>query len=54
MFFLHENALKIRSPLTKKILYDVYSSDQGFLRYDKKGKKAFAPFAKYENKTNVI
>ncbi len=49
IFFLYENALKIRSPLTKKILYDVYSSDQGFLRYDNRRKKAFAPFAKYEN-----
>ncbi len=49
MFFLHENLLKIRSPQTKKILYDVYSSAQGFLRYGERGSKAFAPFAKYEN-----
>jgi len=49
MLFLYENALNIHSPFTKKTLYDVYSSGQGFLRYDKTGKKAFAPFAKYEN-----
>lgn len=49
MFFLYENALKIRSPKSKKILFDVYSSSQGFLRYDRGRRKAFAPFAKYEN-----
>ena len=49
MFFLHENALNIHSPITKKILYDVYSSKQGFLRYNEDGTKAFSPFAKYDN-----
>ncbi|MEP6465262.1 MAG: T9SS type A sorting domain-containing protein [Parafilimonas sp.] len=49
MFFLFENGLKIHSPFTKNILYDVYSSEQGFLRYDEDGQKAFAPFAKYDN-----
>src|SRR5678815_814682 len=49
MFFLYENALRIPSPSTKKILYDVYSSRQGFLRYDKAKKAAVAPFAAYEN-----
>ncbi len=49
IFFLNQNALKIQSPSTKKILYDVYSSAQGFLRYDETRKKAFAPFAEYDN-----
>lgn len=49
MFFLQENAGNILSSSSKKILYDVYSSKQGFLQYDKQGKKAFAPFAKYDN-----
>jgi len=49
MFFLNENPLKLRSPLTKKILYNVYSSAQGFLRYNKTRTTAFAPFARYEN-----
>jgi hypothetical protein len=49
MFFLYENTMKIHSPVTKNILYDVYSSEQGFLRYDEAGKKAFAPFANYDN-----
>lgn len=49
IFFLYENALKLRSPLTKNILYNVYSSAQGFLRYDETGTTAFAPFATYQN-----
>jgi hypothetical protein len=49
MFFLYENALRIPSPSTKKILFDVYSSKQGFLRYNKAKKAAVAPFAAYEN-----
>ncbi len=49
MFFLFENTRNIRSPQTKNILYDVYSSGQGFLKYDRTGTKAYAPFAKYEN-----
>lgn len=49
MFFLYENAMKIKSPLTKNILYDVYSSEQGFLKYSEDGTKAFAPYARYNN-----
>ena len=49
IFFLYENAQKLRSPITKNILFDVYSSAQGFLRYDEEGTTAYAPFAKYEN-----
>lgn len=49
MFFLYEHAGKLRSPRTKKILFDVYSSAQGFLQYDKARKKAFTPFAAYDN-----
>jgi len=54
MFFLYENALRIPSPSTKKILYDVYSSGQGFLRYDKAKKAAVAPFATYENPDKTL
>lgn len=49
MFFLAENSLKLHSPVTKKALYDVYSSAQGFLRYNKLRTAAQAPFANYEN-----
>ncbi|HET7896745.1 MAG TPA: hypothetical protein VFL47_03730, partial [Flavisolibacter sp.] len=40
---------RIASPCTRKILFDVYSSKQGFLRYNKAKKAAVAPFATYEN-----
>lgn len=49
MFFLYENAMKISSPFTKNILYDVYSSEQGFLKYDLENDEAYAPFANYKN-----
>jgi hypothetical protein len=54
MFFLNENGLNIHSPFTGKILYDVYGSDQGFLRYDRLAKVAWAPFAKYQNIQNDL
>ena len=49
MFFCVENALKLHSPSTKNILYDVYSSGQGFLKYDMKNNTASAPFVTYKN-----
>lgn len=49
MFFCFQNEMNLRSPLTKKILYDVYSSGQGFLRYNVKNNTASAPFAHYKN-----
>lgn len=48
IFFCKLNELLLRSPETKKILFDVYSSDQGFLRYDEKNDIASAPFANYK------
>ncbi|MBS1747484.1 MAG: T9SS type A sorting domain-containing protein [Bacteroidetes bacterium] len=51
MFFLNENADGLHSPVTKRLLYDVYSSRQGFLKYARDKQNAFAPFAKYDNQT---
>ena len=34
IFFCEPNRINLKSPFSKKILFDVYSSDQGFLRYD--------------------
>src|SRR6266487_4320688 len=48
MFFCEPNRINLKSPFTKKKLFDVYSSDQGFLRYDLKKDEAFAPFATYK------
>ncbi|HRI19626.1 MAG TPA: T9SS type A sorting domain-containing protein [Panacibacter sp.] len=48
IFFCEPNRINLRSPYTGKILFDVYSSDQGFLRYNLKRDIAYAPFAAYE------
>lgn len=49
VFFLLPNAKGIRSPKTKKVLYDVYSSSQGFLHYDLNKNKASAPFVNFSS-----
>lgn len=54
MFFCFENALNIKSPTSRRVLYDVYSSDQGFLRYDLGNNKASAPFASYSDIENNL
>ncbi len=48
LFFCFGNTINLRSPSSNNILYDVYSSDQGFLRYDFVTNKAYAPFASYD------
>src|SRR5690348_10673423 len=48
MFFCSPNSLNLKSPLTEKMLYDVYSSEQGFLRYDLNKNEARAPFVLYK------
>ncbi len=47
LFFCMPNELGITDPINKAILFDVYSSVQGFLQYDENLEKAIAPFAKY-------
>lgn len=47
IFFCRPNENHLISPETGKLLFDVYSSDQGFLRYDEKEDIAYAPFAYY-------
>ena len=54
MFFCLENALQMHSPFTKNILYDVYSSGQGFLKYDLENDEAYAPFADYKNISQTL
>ncbi len=49
VFFCLENALQMHSPFTKNILFDVYSSEQGFLKYDLGNDEAYAPFVHYKN-----
>lgn len=49
IFFCYPNQLSLTSPITKKLLLDVYSSKQGFLKYNLKKNEALAPFARYAN-----
>lgn len=48
IFFCEPNRKNAKSPFTKKVLFDVYSSDQGFFRYDLKRDQASAPFVRYK------
>lgn len=48
LFFCEPNRINLKSPFTERILFDVYSSKQGFLLYDLKNDEAFAPFAHYK------
>ena len=45
-FFLHPNALGLRSPKTKNLLYDVFASQQGFYQYNMQTKTASTVFDK--------
>ncbi|HSN61196.1 MAG TPA: hypothetical protein VLR49_09680, partial [Ferruginibacter sp.] len=49
VFFCSPNVLQIKNPETNNVLWDIYSSAQGFIKYDMKTKRADAPFARYEN-----
>lgn len=48
IFFCKPNNLHLKSPVSGKILWDVYSSKQGFLKYNLEEDIASAPFVKYE------
>ncbi len=47
IFFCYPNAVNLLSPVTDKLLFDVYSSSQGFFNYDLKKQSANAPFVRY-------
>ncbi len=48
IFFCSALKKSIVSPAGKKVLFDVYGSAQGFLRYDAEQDAAFAPFVSYK------
>ncbi|MES1226971.1 MAG: hypothetical protein ABUT20_66475, partial [Bacteroidota bacterium] len=48
-FFLYPNKINLKSPGSLQTLWDVYSSAQGFIRYDLNKETASAPFVKYKN-----
>jgi hypothetical protein len=54
VFFCFPNSIQLRSPQSKKTLFDVYSSAQGFLNYDLARNTASAPFEEYKDITNRL
>lgn len=47
IFTLEVNRANIKSPFTKTILLNAYSSSQGFFKYDLETKEAWCPFVHY-------
>ena len=54
LFFCFPNSIHLKNPATNYLLWDVYSSAQGFIRYDLNSKIADAPFAEYSNIKNKL
>jgi len=49
LFFCFPNTMNLRNPENQALLYDIYSSAQGYIRYDLDSKIADAPFISYKN-----
>jgi hypothetical protein len=54
LFYCSPNALGIQSPIDQTVLLDVYSSAQGFIKYDVYNQTASSPFKKYSNITSSL
>ena len=54
IFYCYPNSLRIRSQQSGEILFDVYSSAQGFLKYSPIDQSASAPFARYRDVKNEL
>lgn len=54
VFYCTPNILNITSPNNPSVLLDVYSSSQGFLKYDLNAQSASCPFKKYNNISTVF
>lgn len=54
LFFCYPNTINLRNPVTQALLYDIYSSAQGYIRYDLDSKIADAPFISYKNIVNNL
>jgi hypothetical protein len=54
VFFCFPNKAGLRALRKKETLYDVYASEQGFLKYDPSHKKASTPFVQYESIENQL
>ncbi|MFZ1528505.1 MAG: zinc-dependent metalloprotease [Ferruginibacter sp.] len=54
LFFCYPNSINLRNPVSNELMFDIYSSAQGVLRYDLQTKEADAPFASYKNIVNNL
>ena len=54
VFFCFPNSVGLRSPVTKEVLLDVYSSSQGFFNYNLARQTASSPFVGYASITNEL
>jgi Secretion system C-terminal sorting domain len=54
LFFCANNNINLKSPVTGNLLYDVYSSAQGFFQYDLLNKSAGAPFVNFASIENDL
>ncbi|MEI7735165.1 MAG: T9SS type A sorting domain-containing protein [Ferruginibacter sp.] len=54
IFFCYPNTIHLLSPVSGKLLFDVYSSSQGFFNYDLQKQSANAPFVRYTDIENQV
>ncbi|MFI5128346.1 MAG: T9SS type A sorting domain-containing protein [Chitinophagales bacterium] len=54
VFFCYPNKINLRSPFSNKVLFDVWSSSQGFLKYNPVTLTANAPFVRIGNIDNDL
>jgi Secretion system C-terminal sorting domain len=54
VFFLYPNSMHVLSPVAKSILFDVYSSQQGFIEYDLSNQSASTVFTQYGSITSEL
>jgi hypothetical protein len=54
LFFCYPNRRNIRSPESGNLLWNIFSSAQGFFKYDLNSKVAGAPFARFNNIVNEL
>jgi len=54
IFFCFPNSVNLRSPQSGELLFDIYSSAQGFIKYNPFNRTASAPFVRYLDIKNEL
>lgn len=54
IFLCWPNSIGLKNPASGSLLFDVYASSQGFLKYNEADGSANAPFARYKNISNDL